>query len=161
MSDVPPAIEVAHLVKTYAGVTAVNDISFTLARGEILGFLGPNGAGKSTTIGIISSLVNKTSGRVEIYGHDLDREREEAKRLIGQFYGTRPAYSYFMGCSNGGRQALVTRGEEPSSPYRPALKRNSLEESTHPCAPHHSSLEKRTTHDQPDGDHLSCSPRHT
>ena len=53
MSDTP-AIEVTHLVKSYAGVTAVNDINFRVARGEILGFLGPNGAGKSTTMRILS-----------------------------------------------------------------------------------------------------------
>ena len=54
MPDQPPAIEVSRLVKTYAGMTAVNDISFTVARGEILGFLGPNGAGQSTTMRILT-----------------------------------------------------------------------------------------------------------
>ena len=54
MSEVPAAIEVSHLVKTYGGVTAVSDISFSVARGEIIGFLGPNGAGKSTTMRVLT-----------------------------------------------------------------------------------------------------------
>ena len=63
MSDsAPPAIEVAHLVKTYGGITAVSDISFTVARGEIVGFLGPNGAGKSTTMRILTGYLPATSG---------------------------------------------------------------------------------------------------
>ena len=68
MSDFPPAIEVSHLVKTYAGVTAVSDISFTVARGEIIGFLGPNGAGKSTTMRILTGYLPATSGSVSICG---------------------------------------------------------------------------------------------
>jgi ABC-2 type transport system ATP-binding protein len=65
MPDNSPAIEVSHLVKSYAGVTAVNDISFRLERGEILGFLGPNGAGKSTTMRILTGYLPATSGHVQ------------------------------------------------------------------------------------------------
>ena len=57
MSDSAPAIEVSHLVKSYSGVIAVNDISFTVQRGEIVGFLGPNGAGKTTTLKMLSGLL--------------------------------------------------------------------------------------------------------
>ena len=64
MPEDPPAIEVSHLVKAYAGVTAVNDISFKVARGEIIGFLGPNGAGKSTTMRILTGYLPATSGQV-------------------------------------------------------------------------------------------------
>jgi ABC-2 type transport system ATP-binding protein len=60
MSESVPAIEVTQLVKSYAGVTAVNGISFTLKRGEILGFLGPNGAGKSTTMRILTGYLPAT-----------------------------------------------------------------------------------------------------
>ena len=56
------AIVVSHLVKTFAGVAAVNDISFSVAKGEILGFLGPNGAGKSTTMRILTGYLPATSG---------------------------------------------------------------------------------------------------
>ena len=76
-------IEVQNLTKRYGGHCAVNHISFTVEEGEILGFLGPNGAGKSTTIGIISSLVNKTSGEVNVFGYDLQKDVVNAKRQLG------------------------------------------------------------------------------
>jgi len=78
-----PAIAVQHLVKHYGRVNAVNDISFTVARGEILGFLGPNGAGKSTTMRILTGYMAATSGRAEICGHSIASRPDEAKRLIG------------------------------------------------------------------------------
>lgn len=105
MSDVPPAIEVAHLVKTYAGVTAVNDISFTLARGEILGFLGPNGAGKSTTMRILTGYLPATSGHVAICGVPVATQPDMVKRHIGYMPENNPLpedmrvseYLYFRG----------------------------------------------------------------
>src|SRR3954471_17703182 len=83
MSDQPPAIEVSHLVKTYAGITAVSDISFTVARGEIIGFLGPNGAGKSTTMRILTGYLPPTSGDVRICGLSVATQPGETKRQIG------------------------------------------------------------------------------
>ena len=80
---VPPAIEVTRLVKTYGGVTAVSDISFSVARGEIIGFLGPNGAGKSTTMRMVTGFMPPTAGRVTIGGHDVAESPLEAKRLVG------------------------------------------------------------------------------
>ncbi len=83
-ADIPtPAIEVSHLVKTYAGVTAVNDISFTVARGEIIGFLGPNGAGKSTTMRILTGYLPATSGHVSLCGVSVAAQPDEVKRFIG------------------------------------------------------------------------------
>src|SRR5258708_16594343 len=79
----PPAIEVSHLVKTYAGVTAVSDISFTVARGEILGFLGPNGAGKSTTMRILTGYLPATSGSVRLCGIPVATQPDDAKRKVG------------------------------------------------------------------------------
>jgi len=78
-----PAIEVSRLVKTYGGVTAVNDISFTVARGEIVGFLGPNGAGKSTTMRILTGYLPATSGMVRILGVPVATQPDEVKRRIG------------------------------------------------------------------------------
>jgi ABC-2 type transport system ATP-binding protein len=100
-----PAIAAAHLVKSYAGVTAVSDISFTVARGEILGFLGPNGAGKSTTMRILTGYLPATSGRVEICGVSVATHPNEAKRLIGYMPENNPLpedmrvseYLYFRG----------------------------------------------------------------
>ena len=78
-----PAIEVSHLIKTYGGVTAVNDISFTVARGEIVGFLGPNGAGKSTTMRILTGYLPATSGMVRILDVPVATRPDEVKRRIG------------------------------------------------------------------------------
>jgi ABC-2 type transport system ATP-binding protein len=105
MSDLPPAIEVSHLVKTYAGVTAVSDISFTVARGEILGFLGPNGAGKSTTMRILTGYLPATSGSVHICGVSVAAQPDDIKRRIGYMPENNPLpedmrvseYLYFRG----------------------------------------------------------------
>lgn len=78
------ALEIENLNKTYRnGVLALDNISFNVQAGDFFALLGPNGAGKSTTIGIISSLVNKTSGKVRVFGHDIDNELEAVKRCIG------------------------------------------------------------------------------
>lgn len=70
-----PAIEVAHLTKIFDGVTAVDDISFTIARGSVTGLLGGNGAGKTTTIGMLMGLILPTSGEVRVLGADMLRDR--------------------------------------------------------------------------------------
>ncbi len=81
---VDDALRVEGLNKTYAnGVRAVQDISFRVASGEFFALLGPNGAGKSTTIGIITSLVTKSSGKVYVCGQDTDTEFESARKNIG------------------------------------------------------------------------------
>ena len=78
------ALEIKNLIKTYAtGVQAVKGIDLTVERGDFYALLGHNGAGKSTTIGIISSLVNKTSGSVKVFGYDLDTQKTELKQQIG------------------------------------------------------------------------------
>ena len=78
------ALDLKDLRKVYAnGVEALSGIDLTVREGDFFALLGPNGAGKTTAIGIITSLVNKTSGRVSVFGHDLDREREAAKSCIG------------------------------------------------------------------------------
>ena len=78
------ALSLRDVRKTYAnGVEALKGISLEVQAGEFLALLGPNGAGKSTTIGIISSLVNKSAGEVSVFGHDLDRARVDAKRRVG------------------------------------------------------------------------------
>jgi ABC-2 type transport system ATP-binding protein len=78
------ALSIKNLRKTYAnGKEALKGINFNVAVGDFYALLGPNGAGKTTAIGIISSLVNKTAGDVEIFGHSIDRELEAAKRCIG------------------------------------------------------------------------------
>jgi len=81
MSDI---ITVNNLVMVYSdGTKAVDDISFNVREGEFFGFLGPNGAGKSTTIKILTTLLRKTSGSAIVAGHDLDKEPEDIRKLIG------------------------------------------------------------------------------
>ena len=70
-------LEVKNLVKRYGNKYAVDDISFTVERGEILGFLGPNGAGKSTTMNIITGYLSSTEGTVTIDGHEILRIRSQ------------------------------------------------------------------------------------
>jgi ABC-2 type transport system ATP-binding protein len=86
----PPTIEVEHLVKTYGPVAAVNDISFTVRRGEIVGLLGPNGAGKSTTMRILTGFLPATSGVVRICGIPVASRTEEAKRHVGYMAENNP-----------------------------------------------------------------------
>jgi len=80
---VPYAIEVEHIVKKFGDFTAVNDISFNVKQGEIFGLLGPNGAGKSTLIRMMTTLIPITAGKARIAGHDVAKEPNQARRLIG------------------------------------------------------------------------------
>ena len=78
------ALEIKNVSKNYkGGVKALKNISLSVEEGDFFALLGPNGAGKSTTIGIISSLVNKTSGSVNVFGYDLDSQLVEAKNQLG------------------------------------------------------------------------------
>ena len=83
-TDTVPALRVSDLRKTYDnGVEALKGVSLDVAPGDFYALLGPNGAGKSSLIGIVSSLVNKSSGTVEIFGTSIDKDRDGAMRLIG------------------------------------------------------------------------------
>jgi ABC-2 type transport system ATP-binding protein len=78
------ALSVRGLTKTYRnGVQALKGVDLEVERGDFFALLGPNGAGKTTLIGIITSLINKTSGEARVFGHDIDRELEAAKACIG------------------------------------------------------------------------------
>ncbi|SEI52554.1 ABC-2 type transport system ATP-binding protein [Azotobacter beijerinckii] len=78
------ALSIRQLTKTYAnGFQALKGIDLEVAEGDFFALLGPNGAGKSTTIGILSTLVNKTGGSVQVFGHDLDRDPAGLKRCLG------------------------------------------------------------------------------
>lgn len=86
-------IKVEHLTKRYAGFTAINDLSFEVEKGEIVGFLGPNGAGKSTTMRILSSYMPATSGRASIAGFDVFSQSMEARRHLGYMPENVPLYT--------------------------------------------------------------------
>ncbi|GLX84161.1 ABC transporter [Thalassotalea loyana] len=79
-----PALEITGLEKIYkGGFKALKGIDLSVEQGDFFALLGPNGAGKSTTIGVITSLVNKTAGEVKVFGHSIDNELEAAKSYIG------------------------------------------------------------------------------
>jgi ABC-2 type transport system ATP-binding protein len=85
-------IEVQHLTKRYGRVTAVDDVSFKVERGEILGFLGPNGAGKTTTMRVITGYMPASEGRAVVAGFDVFQQPVEAKRRTGYLPETPPLY---------------------------------------------------------------------
>jgi len=85
-------IEVKGLVKTYGTKRAVNGVTFTVKRGEILGFLGPNGAGKSTTMKMITGFLQPTAGTAIIDGHDVTQDPVAVKRRVGYLPESAPAY---------------------------------------------------------------------
>jgi ABC-2 type transport system ATP-binding protein len=86
-------IKVENLVKNFGPKLAVNDVSFTVERGEVLGFLGPNGAGKSTTMRMVTGFIPPTSGRISVGGHDMLSDPIPAKRLIGYLPENAPSYA--------------------------------------------------------------------
>jgi ABC-2 type transport system ATP-binding protein len=85
-------IEVANLTKRYAGHAAINDLSFTVTRGEIVGLLGPNGAGKSTTMRILACFMPASSGTARVAGYDVFNESREVRSRIGYMPENNPLY---------------------------------------------------------------------
>jgi len=85
-------IKTEHLTKRYGPLTAVEDVSFQVGPGEVLGFLGPNGAGKTTTMRMIAGFVTPTSGGASICGHDIEREPLAAKAALGYLPEGAPSY---------------------------------------------------------------------
>lgn len=94
-----PIIRADHLTKRYGAVTAVDDVSFEVRRGEIYGFLGPNGSGKSTTIGMLLGLVAPSSGSIGLFGKSLD-ERDETLPRVGAIIESPAFYPYLSGRRN-------------------------------------------------------------
>jgi ABC-2 type transport system ATP-binding protein len=88
----PALITVSHLVKRYGAHVALDDVSFEVGKGEVVGFLGPNGAGKSTTLRILAGFLRPTAGKVTIAGHDVVDESLEARRCIGYMPEAVPLY---------------------------------------------------------------------
>lgn len=85
-------IQIENLTKQYGQIKAVNNISFTVEKGEILGFLGPNGAGKSTTMNIITGFIPSTEGTVKVCGYDILENPKEVKKRIGYLPELPPLY---------------------------------------------------------------------
>jgi len=85
-------VEVDRLTKFYGGFAAIQDVSFTADRGQVLGFLGPNGAGKTTTMRILTGYMPASSGTARVAGHDVFEESKEVRRRIGYLPETPPVY---------------------------------------------------------------------
>jgi ABC-2 type transport system ATP-binding protein len=92
MTSAPPVIALESVCKQYGSRSIVKDVSFTVARGEIVGFLGPNGAGKTTTMRMIAGFTAATSGRVTVAGYDMATQNVDAARLIGYLPERPPLY---------------------------------------------------------------------
>lgn len=94
------AIETDRLTKRFGNFTAVDDVSFTVKKGEIFGFLGPNGAGKSTTIKMLTTLLYPTSGSAKICGYDIVKERDQVRSSIGIVFQDRSSDWWLTGNEN-------------------------------------------------------------
>ena len=121
-------IKVKNLKKKFGQLKAVDDISFSVEKGEVLGFLGPNGAGKSTTMKVLTGFIAPTSGSVKILDYDLETAGLEAKKKFGYLaenaplYGEMTPWSYlsFVASARGlggakGRAALMRAAQRASS----------------------------------------------
>ena len=85
-------IETEALTKSYGSLTAVDNLTFTVTAGQVLGFLGPNGAGKSTTMKMLAGFLTPSSGKASICGFDFDAEPDDAKKRNGNLPEGAPAY---------------------------------------------------------------------
>ncbi|MEO2201977.1 MAG: ATP-binding cassette domain-containing protein, partial [Nitrosopumilus sp.] len=94
------SIETKSLTKSFGNVVAVNDISFSVKKGEIFGFLGPNGAGKSTTMMIFTTLLKPTSGQALIYGFDVMTNAKQVRQSIGYVQQETTVDEYLTGREN-------------------------------------------------------------
>lgn len=126
-------IKVEKLVKVFGAKRAVNDISFNVERGEVLGFLGPNGAGKSTTMRILTGFLPPTSGRVTVGGFDVAENPVAAKRLIGYLPESAPAYTDMTvyGFLNFIAEIRGLRGDDKKKAVHRALEMCFLESVVH------------------------------
>lgn len=92
MSTSPPMIEASHLTKRYGDFAAIEDVDFSVGKGEVVAFLGPNGAGKSTTMKILTGYLAPTSGKARIAGIDVANDRLQAAQVIGYLPENGPLY---------------------------------------------------------------------
>ena len=92
MSDKTPMIEAKGLSKYYGHFAAIEDVSFTIPRGEVVAFLGPNGSGKSTTMKLLTGYISPSAGRATIAGHDMNEDRLAGSEKLGYLPENGPLY---------------------------------------------------------------------
>ena len=126
-------VEIQHLCKQFGPFVAVDDISFQVGRGEVLGFLGPNGAGKSTTMKMITGFLAPTSGVIKVSGFDVGEQSLEIKRRIGYLPEGAPAYGDMTPLSFLDFAADIRgfRGTEKKQRVSAAIERVNLQEVVH------------------------------
>ncbi|MCK5524261.1 MAG: ATP-binding cassette domain-containing protein [Thiomargarita sp.] len=122
-------VEIKNLHKQFGLLTAVDNISFQVKKGEVLGFLGPNGAGKSTTMKMITGFLTPTAGNVTVYGHDIVQKPLEVKQRIGYLPEGAPAYPDMTPASflEFIAQIRGLRGEDKRSKIKETIKQVNLE----------------------------------
>src|ERR1700732_4876740 len=118
MSPGQPVVEIKDLTKRYGGFTALDRITLSVERGQILGFVGPNGAGKTTTIKILVGLARPTSGSARVAGADCVAEARKLKRLVGFMPDTFGGYDNIRGA-----ESLVFCGAASATPRRERPRR--------------------------------------
>src|SRR3954470_20519358 len=100
MIGMDAVIQAEHLSKQFKEIKAVDDLSFTVSKGEVYGFLGQNGAGKSTTIRMLLTLVQPTSGHIKIFGKDLQHHRKDILKNTGAIIERPDLYNYLTALEN-------------------------------------------------------------
>lgn len=120
-------LEVSGLTKSFKETRAVNDLTFTVAEGEVLGFLGPNGSGKSTTVGMILGLIRPDSGSVRVLGEDVLARQHIVAQSVGAIIENPAFYPYLSGRDNLKAHALAV-GDVPESRIDDLLKLVNLNE---------------------------------
>jgi len=100
MNESTAALQLDRVCKSFAGTTAVDELSLTVHPGEMVGFLGPNGAGKSTTLYMVTGLVRPSAGRIEVFGHDIQKQFTQAMTHIGAMIETPTFYANLSGRKN-------------------------------------------------------------
>ena len=131
-------IEVERLTRRYGPLVAVDDLSFSVAAGEVLGFLGPNGAGKTTTMRILTGSLGATSGSVRVAGHDVRADSKAARRQIGYLPESPPLYLQMTVrdyLEHAARLRGVGRGDRPAAVER-AVDRTGLGDVAHRVIDH-------------------------
>ena len=118
----PPAIEVTSLAKAYDGFVAVDDLSFTVLPGEIVGLVGPNGAGKTTTLRAITGILPPGAGTIRVGGFDITRQPIEAKKMFAYVPDTIHPYDLLTVAEHLHFVALAYRVPDAESKYGPVLE---------------------------------------
>src|SRR5215467_1296077 len=126
-------IKVENLTKAFGPKVAVNRVSFSIERGEVLGFLGPNGAGKSTSMRMITGFIPPTEGKITVGGFDMVENPIPAKKLIGYLPENAPAYSDMTvyGFLNFAAEIRGLRGDEKKKAVSRAVEMCFLETVLH------------------------------